>query len=84
MKGKSPSVLTVSAGLLRPACHVTAIGLASSNVWPGLSRATATITRLCACRADFGFDHYISDVPEDQCDLNLDKWPGSRIGLRRC
>ncbi|EGK3993385.1 hypothetical protein IPA62_001600 [Escherichia coli] len=46
------------------------IGLTSSNVWPGFSLDTATIGRLCACGADFGFDPYISDVPDVQCDLN--------------
>lgn len=46
------------------------IGLTSSNVWPGFSLDTATISRLCACGADFGFDLYISDVPDVQCDLN--------------
>ncbi|EFL9867215.1 N-acetyldiaminopimelate deacetylase, partial [Escherichia coli] len=44
--------------------------LTSSNVWPGFSLDTATIGRLCACGADFGFDPYISDVPDVQCDLN--------------
>ncbi|HAJ6270527.1 TPA: hypothetical protein HMW22_14350 [Escherichia coli] len=46
------------------------IGLTSSNVWPGFSLDTATISRLCTCGADFGFDLYISDVPDVQCDLN--------------
>ncbi|PND95733.1 hypothetical protein C1I57_28250, partial [Escherichia coli] len=46
------------------------ISLTSSNVWPGFSLDTATISRLCACGADFGFDLYISDVPDVQCDLN--------------
>ncbi|WP_073809751.1 hypothetical protein, partial [Shigella boydii] len=46
------------------------IGLTSSKVWPGFSLDTATISRLCACGADFGFDPYISDVPDVQCDLN--------------
>lgn len=56
-------------GLLR--YNVTLnIGLTSSNVWPGFSLDTATISRLCACGADFGFDPYISDVPDVQCDLN--------------
>lgn len=56
-------------GLLR--YNVTLnIGLTSSNVWPGFSLDTATIGRLCACGADFGFDPYISDVPDVQCDLN--------------
>lgn len=32
------------------------IGLTSSKVWPGFSLDTATISRLCACGADFGFD----------------------------
>nr|EHA7560038.1 hypothetical protein [Escherichia coli] len=42
-------------GLLR--YNVTLnIGLTSSNVWPGFSLDTATISRLCACGADFGFD----------------------------
>ena len=36
----------------------------------GFSLDTATISRLCACGADFGFDLYISDVPDVQCDLN--------------
>ena len=56
-------------GLLR--YNVTLnIGLTSSKVWPGFSLDTATISRLCACGADFGFDPYISDVPDVQCDLN--------------
>lgn len=56
-------------GLLR--YNVTLnIGLTSSNVWPGFSLDTTTIGRLCACGADFGFDPYISDVPDVQCDLN--------------
>ncbi|EFT6953082.1 hypothetical protein HVK80_001754 [Escherichia coli] len=56
-------------GLLR--YNVTLnIGLTSSNVWPGFSLDTATISRLCACGADFGFAPYISDVPDVQCDLN--------------
>lgn len=46
------------------------IGLISSNVWPGFTLDTATISRLCACGADFGFDPYISDVPDVTCDLN--------------
>lgn len=36
----------------------------------GIFLDTATISRLCACGADFGFDPYISDVPDVQCDLN--------------
>lgn len=36
----------------------------------GIFLDTATIGRLCACGADFGFDPYISDVPDVQCDLN--------------
>ena len=50
-------------GLLR--YNVTLnIGLTSSNVWPGFSLDTATISRLCACGADFGFDPYISPLDE--------------------
>ncbi|EFY0238447.1 TPA: hypothetical protein HNV15_000490, partial [Shigella dysenteriae] len=56
-------------GLLR--YNVTLnIGLTSRNVWPGFYLDTATISRLSACGADFGFDPYISDVPDVQCDLN--------------
>ncbi len=49
-------------GLLR--YNVTAkYGLTSSKVWPGFSLDTATISRLCACGADFWLKPYISDVP---------------------
>ena len=36
----------------------------------GIFPRYTTISRLCACGADFGFDPYISDVPDVQCDLN--------------
>lgn len=48
----------------------------------GFSLDTATIGRLCACGADFGFDPYISDVPDVQCDLNTTN--DFTVHLRQC
>ena len=46
------------------------VGLSSSHIWPGFSIDPATISRLCASGAEFGFDPYISDVPDITCELN--------------